>query len=235
MKKCLNCDHDITRNYCEICGQDAETGKIDWKFCSKELFYNNFTFHNKTLNTLLGLLKNPGQMIRDYLKGKRIGHIGAIQLLFFVIVIHGILLVIFPENANSPKNIMEINNQHYDLTKYTKMMMVLFILLSSFGTRLVYKKSRYAMPEHLVLNFYVISFCWLISGLIKLLTWDQYSDYYPLVTFLLIMILYIRIFFEKKYRFKSIGKGLLCGFLILMFSFILILFIALLISLANGH
>ena len=170
MKKCINCNHNLSLHYCENCGQSADTSRIDWKFCSREIFYNNFTFHNKTINTLMSLLKNPGLMIRNFLIGKRMGYIGAIQLLFFVLVIQGILMAIFNEPGKVSESVLDINGHHIDLQRYTKSMMVIFILLSSFGTRITYKRYGFILPEHLVINFYIISFSLLFSGIIRLLT-----------------------------------------------------------------
>jgi len=118
----------------------------------------------------MSLLKNPGLMIRNFLIGKRMGYIGAIQLLFFVLVIQGILMAIFNEPGKVSESVLDINGHHIDLQRYTKSMMVIFILLSSFGTRITYKRYGFILPEHLVINFYIISFSLLFSGIIRLLT-----------------------------------------------------------------
>lgn len=230
---CLNCGHPIKLNYCEQCGQDTSTQKIDWKFCSRELLFNNFTLHNKMLFTMKALLINPKKMIFDYINGKRIQYSGAIQFLFFVLILNGLIFVILGKPVDDNKTILEINavKQSIDLRQYTKLVILMFILMSSLGSRLLYYKHKYTIPEHVIINFYTISFCWLFSSLLKLLTWNYFSGVYSWISLLLILIYYQRIFSDGKSLFKNFLKALSAILLILFFSFIVIVIGAIFVAL----
>lgn len=227
-KNCLNCGHPVKLNYCEQCGQESSTQKIDWKFCSKELLFNNFTLHNKMLFTIKALLLNPKKMINDFIAGKRVQYSGAIQFLFFVLILYGLIFIILGKPTDDSKTVFEINTvkQNIDLRQFTKWVILLFILMSSLGTRLIYSKHKYSIPEHIIINVYTISFCWLLSSIFKLLSWNYFSGIYTWIFFILIFIYYIRIFYETKSPFKSAIKALSAIFLILFFSLILIIIIA---------
>ena len=225
LKTCLNCGHPVRLNFCEQCGQEASTEKIDWKFCSRELLFNNFTLHNKMLFTLKALLLNPKKMINDYFAGKRVQYSGALQLLFFVLIFYGLLFVFLGNPIDDNKTVFEINTvkKNIDLRQFTKAVILLFILMSSFGTRLIYSKYKYSIPEHIIINVYTISFCWLLLSMIKLLSWNYFSGVYTWIYLLLILFYYIRVFYETKSPVKSIFKAISAILLILFFSLILVI------------
>ncbi len=224
-KQCLNCGQPITSNYCSQCGQETLTKRIDWAYCSRELFYNNFTVHNKTMFTIKNMIIRPKEMITEYLQGKRVQYSGAIQFLFFILIIHGLIYVILgqPEDSDQTKLNIDIMGKIIDLRQYLKIIIVLFIILSAFGSRLVFRKQNYNFPEHLIINFYIISICWLLSALIKLVTWNQFPGYYSWVSLFFIIIYYSRVFRIEESYIRSCLKAIFCIFVIMIFVFMFIL------------
>lgn len=177
------------------------------------------------LFTLKSLLLNPKKMINEYISGKRVFYSGAIQLLFFVMILNGLIYVLLGKPAASAKTLLEINamQQKINLMEYTKTLILMYVLMSSLGSRIVYAKHKYTIPEHIIINFYIISFSWFVSGIVKLISWNHLSSGYVWISFLLILLYYIRIFYTNTSLIKNIFKAFLNVFIILLFSLIMIL------------
>ncbi len=69
---CLNCGAVYNGNYCPRCGQSAKTARIKWKSIVIG-FLAIFDIEEESFfSTLWQLLWRPGQLVSDYLNGKRV-------------------------------------------------------------------------------------------------------------------------------------------------------------------
>lgn len=70
-KHCLNCAHPVKEKYCPQCGQATDVARITWKSFGEE-FIHTFTHAEKSVvGTTWQLVKNPGNVLDEYIKGKR--------------------------------------------------------------------------------------------------------------------------------------------------------------------
>lgn len=69
--QCLNCNGEVTLNYCPQCGQKATIGPISLTGLVRELPHAIFHIDKGFLYNVIQLFSRPGQAITDYLKGKR--------------------------------------------------------------------------------------------------------------------------------------------------------------------
>ena len=68
---CHNCDNDFDGNFCPICGQRAEVGRVGWQSI-KDNIALLWGMDSRSLGyTLLQLLGRPGYLVRDYISGRR--------------------------------------------------------------------------------------------------------------------------------------------------------------------
>ncbi len=81
---CANCGLPSISNpqkHCHGCGQAVPVSRIDWAFMRKELSQSVLQIERGTLFTLKALFTRPGHFLREYLQGKRAGHVKPLPLL----------------------------------------------------------------------------------------------------------------------------------------------------------
>lgn len=137
--QCNNCGESFDGNYCPVCGQRAEMGRITWKSVGQG-FMELWGLHTRSMPySLLQLILRPGYFIGDYISGKRQVSFPPVKML----VIMGLVVLLItgwfnPSNAaqsaQSLNEMLSDENQvvrtallwlekHYDWT---------FLLLLSF-------------------------------------------------------------------------------------------------------
>ena len=71
VQHCHNCDSDFSGNFCPICSQRAEVGRVGWQSI-KDNIAILWGMDSRSLGyTLLQLLGRPGYLVRDYISGRR--------------------------------------------------------------------------------------------------------------------------------------------------------------------
>lgn len=216
---CLNCGHEFTGDYCNICGQKANvqriTGKTVWHGILKGLFYLDHNF----FYTILALFLRPNTYIKGFLQGKRIGRIYPFQLLFVLAAIYGMFLYIFyPDTiTGSSDNTMGVFVNHlkegatgmegiinrivHFFDKNSAFTSVLIMPLYALATRWAFHKKY---KEDYDFNFWelinvraYISSMILVVSIIRL-PFDNRSSLF--VSLLITFWVYIQLFGEKKWR-----------------------------------
>ena len=222
---CKNCNSKTTGLFCAHCGQSTTTKRIDWSFCSKEFFINSLTLHKGMLFTVTSLIRHPKKMVTDYLDGKRICYTGAVQFLLFITIFMGLASLLGRGAQDNPVSNAMINGVEYeiDIHKYMKPIIVIYAIISSFGNYLVYRRRKYNLAEHFLLNFYIIGMVFLLSTVFDLITFYQLSDYDYIPAFLFAMTYYIRIFYDKKIRVVDFFKAIWCITLNLIIALVLLI------------
>ena len=84
--ECLNCHTEFIGNYCPSCGQPASTKRFTVKNALMSTL-EVWGMGNRSLpRTLFNLFTRPGQMIGEYLDGKRIPFFPPVKMLFVLCV-----------------------------------------------------------------------------------------------------------------------------------------------------
>ena len=92
VQHCQNCEHDFKGNYCPYCSQKAGEGLIDWRSV-RQSFMDIWGLGSRSMpRTIWRLLLSPGQLISDYIGGKRQVSFPPVKMLFFVSVIIALLI-----------------------------------------------------------------------------------------------------------------------------------------------
>lgn len=88
---CLNCGAQLRGQYCEACGQRARSRLISlWELIS-DAFGDLFEIDSRIWQTLIPLMARPGQLTREYLRGRRARYMPpfrsyfVLSLIFFVV------------------------------------------------------------------------------------------------------------------------------------------------------
>lgn len=182
---CLNCDHPLTGEYCNQCGQQADTHRINWYYLWHEISESLWGIDRGILFTLRELLVRPGYSIREFLAGKRINHYRPLALLLMLAaiyvfvsqVLHVDLLKTSQEvysypspKSDSPVQVKEILTNYFQFLdenqQFADLAMVPFI---AFWCWRLFRRSGYNYPEMLVAQTFIANFS-LFFTIVMLLT-----------------------------------------------------------------
>lgn len=107
-KNCLNCQTELVGRYCHHCGQEnLEPKETVWHLVTH--FFNDIThFDGKFFETVKYLLRKPGFLSLEYIRGRRMSYLNPIRMYVFTSAIFFIILFSLkkPEDMVSkhPKN-----------------------------------------------------------------------------------------------------------------------------------
>ena len=89
--RCLNCHTEYEGHYCPECGQSAKTSRFTVKSVLSDTL-DVWGMGSRSLpRTVWHLLIRPGQMIGDYLDGKRMPYFPPVKLLFVLCVFYALI------------------------------------------------------------------------------------------------------------------------------------------------
>jgi hypothetical protein len=84
-KRCLNCGHPISDEFCAHCGQKADTARITiHSLIKNDILGSIWHVEAKFFHTLKDILFRPGKTAMEYISGKRIRYNNFISLLLIL-------------------------------------------------------------------------------------------------------------------------------------------------------
>lgn len=156
--QCLNCEQDVSGNYCTHCGQKKSTHRFTLNHVFTHDVIHGFTHMDKgILFTAKELFVRPGYSIREYIEGKRASHFNYVTMLLLLIATQVFIQVtgnyhmadILPAAPSGIIGEIQLITQ-----KYAKPLYLISILIASVGTYIVFGRTRQNFAEHLVMNVY---------------------------------------------------------------------------------
>ena len=84
---CANCGQAYEGDFCPICGQKNDVGRVSWKSVGQELIKIWGMESRSLLSSVLQLLGRPGYLIGDYISGRRQVCYSPVSMLFVMAVI----------------------------------------------------------------------------------------------------------------------------------------------------
>ena len=88
---CLNCDALLTGVFCATCGQRADTGRLDFLDVVRDVTSGILNFDSSILRTVVGLTRTPGQVAKEYVRGRRARYVAPFR---YCVAVIALLLVI---------------------------------------------------------------------------------------------------------------------------------------------
>ena len=157
MINCLNCQTAFEGNFCLECGQKSETHRFTFHEWLHEIPHSIFHIDSGFLYTFRSLYYRPGDMIREYLQGRRKVYFSPF---LYVLIWCGVFIVVSHFIAGAEHSEAEITNLKSAIamieSKYYKILVVAMILPLSISSYLTFFRSKFNFAEHLVLNSFVI-------------------------------------------------------------------------------
>lgn len=159
---CKNCDQHFNGNFCNTCGQTANTHKINSHFLWHDIQHGLLHFDNGIFYTIKQLFTRPGHTIREFIDGKRIRHFKPLSLVIILATIYGLLIHNFNiefipqlERTRSPQEINFYEKIKDWLTNHYSWATLILLPFYAFGSFIAYKKQHRNFVEHLVLNAFL--------------------------------------------------------------------------------
>ncbi|WP_026706172.1 DUF3667 domain-containing protein [Flavobacterium soli] len=249
MTACKNCKTNFSGNFCNNCGQSAETHPINFHYLWHDIQHGVFHFDKGLFFTIRELFVRPGEAIREFIYGKRVSHFKPVAMVFLLGSIYGLLYHYFdigtPHQftADADSKTVAINNlvnnwmaSHYALAT---MLMLPFVSISSYWA---FYKTGYNLVEHFVMNSFITAQKLVVSLLLFpfLYATNKTPEMLSVISvtmfidFLLTLWTYNQ-FFETQSRLKNILKTLLSYFILCVFMAIAILVTVIVMLLTNPH
>jgi hypothetical protein len=224
MITCKNCNNQFEGQFCNTCGQSADTQRLDFKFLLKNL-HKNFLkyFHKGIFYTSRQLFTRPGHSIREYIEGKRVQHFEPIGLLITFAALYGLLYHTFDINMfsglsdNTLDGKLDFRSAGNWIADHFSLVTLLFIPVYSIGSFLSFRKQDYNFYEHIYLNTFLASQRLLlrIATFPLLVIIDRteniflFRDLFILADIILMVWSYTQ-FFNKVKRIKAVLLSVLC-------------------------
>ncbi|MCB0380148.1 MAG: DUF3667 domain-containing protein [Flavobacteriales bacterium] len=166
MKTCLNCNNKFEGNYCNNCGQKDIEVRITLKMIFTDFAKTYFSVDTTVYKTLIGLISHPGQLINDYLAGKRKLYFAPFQFFLLFMTIYLLTLNYFgdgifemfgrgiqSDNQTAIKNVEVI--QAFVRKNLNLLYFVLTPVLAYF-IKVFFKKNKFNFAETLIFSFYIV-------------------------------------------------------------------------------
>lgn len=240
---CKNCDNQFQGNFCNNCGQTANTHAINWHYIVHDIQHGIFHVDKGILFTIKELFLRPGQTIRHFIAGKRMDYFKPIALTFILASICGFFSLYFeldhtftigPNESEQIK--MQKEFEHFMVTHYALVILAIipFYTLASY---IMFRKSKYNFMEHVVVNLYVASLKLIVQiALIPMLYFSQGSGFYgaAIGISLMVDILFAVYIFSSVFNmysrgariFRSLISYLLGTFFITLLTIIVVIVFA---------
>lgn len=249
MDRCLNCNNELTGEFCSSCGQRRHEYK-DRKVTTfvKNFFEESFSFDSKFLKTLKRLLISPGFLTHEYITGKVASYVTPLKMYLFISVVSFFIgSLISPDDLSSleedfdAKDFIEsyisqsgasrevfeakFNNE---IQGKMPLYFLALVVLFSLPLKLIYLQTKRLYVEHLVFSLHFFTFLLImlvISTLLELIM--------PDISYLFIFFIpFVYMFFAVK---NVYGQKIILSFfetVILFLYFIGLLFVWLIAAFA---
>ena len=115
--ECLNCQEHYTGSYCPRCGQAASTSRFSMKVAAENFAEAYGMGERGMFRTIRDLILRPGQLILDYLRGRRASYFAPFKMYFLLaavslLVTHGLNITGHALHDDSENITEEVKREH---------------------------------------------------------------------------------------------------------------------------
>lgn len=156
---CKNCHQVFKGDYCNNCGQSAETHKINMHFLWHDIQHGLFHFDKGVLYSFKELFTRPGNSIREFIEGKRAKHFKPLSLVVVLATLYGFMFHYFDINLYPGNNETVIDYDRFNewMATHFSWITIATIPIYTIGTYICFRKQGYNFVEYFVLNTFKAS------------------------------------------------------------------------------
>ena len=227
---CINCEREFRGNFCPTCGQNAKTGAVTWTSIRLGVM-DVWGMGGRSLPyTIVQLLFRPGNLIGDYLDGRRQLSFPPVKMLVLVALVAYLFgEVLFPDAIDSSSQEESVTiidrfidwvDDHYD---YGPLICFLCLSIPSF---IIFQYSprhnRHTIPQEFFIQVFNS-----IQLLILMIPYVVLDDFWALAFLPFLMVLFWQILVTYKQLFGynwwgTVWRLLTCLLLCSLFIIIII-------------
>lgn len=167
---CKNCNKKFIGQYCNYCGQSADTHDINLAHMWHEIQHGLFHIDKGIIYTTKELFTRPGHSIKEYIAGKRVKHFKPVGYLIILSTIYVLLAHLLKIEVASGEAHITLNgvgnvksSEVSDIITHTIAWIkdhyaystLILLPVISFSTYLAFRKSKYNYLKHLILNCFI--------------------------------------------------------------------------------
>ena len=235
MKKCLNCQEEVSEKFCPNCGQSIKTEKISNKSIFVEIPFSIINIDSGFGYSLVEILFRPVQTAKNYIAGKQIKHFRPLSFLLVITSIVYLLSKLFTEPADLDTITLFQNNEFgkkfADFFINTPQLAVLSTIpFAALGQFLAFIRTKDSFAKHFYYVIYIQSFIGIITFLPSIFFGQ--NPYYIVssfaFTFISIIGCYVSIYKGQNKSFLTILRcilGMIYSVIILMIIVIVLLIV----------
>lgn len=169
MTTCKNCGQHFKGNFCNNCGQSAETHAINFHYLWHDLQHGLFHFDKGIIFTTRELFMRPGHTIREYIRGRRVSHFRPISMVLILAGVYALLYHIFHiemlngavKISGSGREFINLGHIVENLTSWMgehyEVVALLQLPFAALSTYVAFRKWGYNYVEHFILNAFITS------------------------------------------------------------------------------
>jgi hypothetical protein len=250
---CLNCDAEVTSNFCPQCGQRVKVKRLTLREGWNDFWARVYGFDGMFPRTLRDLTLRPALATREFIRGNRVKYYGPVGYFFLMITLY---LLCIDFIGLDFKEIMQESQNKYNVagmtvkgqkeivqsvfrfvSKNLKWIAFLAVPMDALAARyLFFKKSGFNFLENTVLPFYVRGHMYWLSIaaviIFKLTGNFALNNLVPLAGILFFGFAYSR-FTDYQSKTKGFFKGMGVYLASVFFNMLLALVVIFLIILVN--
>lgn len=233
---CNNCGNDFVGNFCPYCSQRAGVGRVTWRSVHQGVMDIWGLGTRSLLYTLLQLLLRPGQLIGEYISGKRQVSFPPVKMLFIVALIYSAVVYwFFPsvlgidieKPAEGPLNAFdEWARSHYS---WSSLLMSIFAIVPTWVMfRNSPRNTRHLLPEGFFIQIFLSVLFILTNFLVIPISLIQYQV--GLFINMLFLMVYYIIVYKKLFGYSLWGTLWRQGFVLMTVVFLTGVFVFMIVD-----
>ncbi len=160
---CGNCGTALQGAWCHACGQGVTTRRVTLPGLLRELPRVLFDIDRGVFNTLRGLLRQPGQVVNDYLDGRRVRWFNPLTLLVLWAGVSTFLFGAFPFDFSVTAGAVDaaLQERYVEFQqhgfRYYSASLVLYLPFQALVTWACFAGHGRNLGEHLALNAFLLA------------------------------------------------------------------------------
>ncbi len=244
IKYCPNCGSGSIDSYCSACGQKIYHKRFTFRGYF-EVIGDAFNIERGFLHTLLGLIRNPGKVVNDYLYGKTKSYFNPLNYILIIAGIYAFLVLslnildssisstnqmLQNENMQASPEALELQKRWVEtVKKYINFIPLLMIPFASLFSKWYYHRRKLYYGEHLILNTFIFAQSILISIVVAplVLVIPGMLKIYPLINFSLTLLYFTYALFSIFKR--SVIKAFFGALIIYLGGFVFFMLFVMLV------
>jgi hypothetical protein len=161
---------------CEYCQKEITNKRLTLSFLLSDASNNLFNLERGLIFTFWSLIRRPGEVVQEFVSGNRHRFMNPFRFLLVAATLTVIAEALSDSTAMFA--LFDIKGTDDDSTamvqdimaNYLNFIILLTVPFYAFGSWLVFRKPKWNLAEHLVVNAYGISMTVILSSIVTLLT-----------------------------------------------------------------